>query len=248
VGDTVEASYGGSSPTRLRIVGVATMPAVGPAEELHLSMGTGALIAYQQLPYQVRNSGEPHAPDKTFAPNAIFVRLRANANPTAALTTLRRLVAAKSNDVSVVSVQRPAEIVNYRSMGSTPAVLGAALAAGAISALVLTLMASVRRRRRDLALLKALGFTRRQLAAAVAWQSTIAVGVGVVVGVPAGIVAGRVLWDLFAHELHVVAQPSVPAVTIALVAIGALVLANLIAAFPGRQAARTSAALILQSE
>ena len=117
-----------------------------------------------------------------------------------------------------------------------------------MSALALTLMASVRRRRRDLALLKALGFTRRQLAAAVAWQSTIAVGVGVVVGVPIGIVAGRALWDLFAHELHVVAEPSVPTLALALVAIGSLVLANVVAALPGRQAARTPAALVLQSE
>ena len=97
-------------------------------------------------------------------------------------------------------------------MGATPALLGAALAVGAIAALALTLIASVRRRRRDLALLKALGFTRRQLAGTVAWQSTIAVGVGVVIGVPLGIVAGRELWDLFAHELHVVPQAERPRV------------------------------------
>ena len=53
----------------------------------------------------------------------------------------------------------------------------------------LTLFASVRRRRRDLALLKTLGFTRRQLAATVAWQASIAVALGVIVGVPLGIVA-----------------------------------------------------------
>ena len=248
VGDSVEATYGASAPTRLHIVGTATMPAVGPADQLHLSMGTGALVAYQQLPYQVRNSGEPHAPDNTFSPNAIFVRLRPGANPGRALTTLQRAVAAQSDQASVVSVQRPAEIVNYRSMGNTPALLGGALAAGALSALVLTLMASVRRRRRDLALLKALGFTRRQLAASVAWQSTIAVGGGVVAGVPLGIVAGRALWDLFAHELHVVARPSVPVLALLLVGAGALVLANVIAALPGRQAARIPAALVLQSE
>ena len=224
------------------------MPAVGPAEQLHLSMGIGAVIAYQQLPYQVRNSGENHAPDHAFAPNAIFVRLRPGTSPTAALASLRRTVPRVSTDASVVSVQRPAEIVNYRSMGSTPALLGAALAVGAVSALVLTLMASVRRRRRDIALLKALGFTRRQLAAAVAWQSTIAVGIGVVVGVPLGIIVGRALWDLFARELHVAAQPTVPAAAIVFVAISALVLANVVAALPGLQAARTPAALVLQSE
>src|SRR5207302_10140942 len=106
--------------------------------------------------------------------------------------------------VSVLSVQRPGEIVNYRSMGATPALLGAALAAGAVAALALTLIASVRRRRRDLALLKTLGFTRRQLAAVVAWQSTVAVTIGVVVGIPIGIMIGRSLWDLFAGAIHAV--------------------------------------------
>jgi hypothetical protein len=247
VGDTVEASYGAGAATRLKIVGTATMPAVGPAEQLHLSMGTGALVDYHQIPYQVRNSGEDH-PDRAFAPNAIFVRLRRGADPTVALASLRRAVAAKSNRVSVVSVQRPAEIVNYRTMGAIPALLGLALAVGAISALALTLTSSVRQRRHDLALLKALGFTRRQLAATVGWQSTIAVGVGVVLGVPLGIVSGRVLWTLFAHELHVVPEPSVPVPTTVLVAIGALVLANIVAALPGYHAARTPAALVLRGE
>ena len=50
-----------------------------------------------------------------------------------------------------------------------------------------TLTASVRRRRRDLALLKTLGFTRRQLAAAVSWQSTVPVAIGTALGVPLGI-------------------------------------------------------------
>ena len=51
----------------------------------------------------------------------------------------------------------------------------------------LTLAASVRRRRRDLGLLKALGFARRQLAAAVAWQATVAAVIGVVIGIPLGV-------------------------------------------------------------
>jgi hypothetical protein len=61
----------------------------------------------------------------------------------------------------------PAQIVNYRSMGSTPIILAVGLALAAVVALGLTLSASVRRRKRDLALLKALGFTQRQLSAAV---------------------------------------------------------------------------------
>ena len=107
------------------------------------------------------------------------MRLRTNVEPAAALLTLKRDAADMSTDpndgpVSVLGVQRPAEIVNYRTMGTTPALLGIGLAAGAASALGLTLIASVRRRRRDLALLKTLGFTRRQLAAVVIWQASVA--------------------------------------------------------------------------
>ncbi len=84
---------------------------------------------------------------------------------------------------NVLPVQRPAEIVNYKSMGAMPVILAGGVAAGAVAALGLALVASVRRRRRDLALLKTLGFTRRQLAATIAWQSTVIAVGGVVVGV-----------------------------------------------------------------
>jgi ABC-type lipoprotein release transport system permease subunit len=133
-------------------------------------------------------------------------------------------------------------------MGVTPDFLGGTLAAGAVVALALTLVASVRRRRRDLALLKALGFTRRQIAAAVAWQSSLAVLIGTVLGVPLGVALGRFLWDVFAHEIHVVPAPTVPTVSIALIAVGALVLANVVATLPARAAARTPTALVLRAE
>jgi ABC-type lipoprotein release transport system permease subunit len=150
--------------------------------------------------------------------------------------------------INVVAVQRPAEIINYRSLGTTPALLGGSLAAGAAFAFGLTLVSSVRRRRRDVALLKTLGFTRRQLAAVIAWQSTVAVAMGIVVGVPVGIVLGRWLWELFAHNIDVVPSPSVPALSIFLIVLGALVFANLVAAVPGFVAARTKTAPLLRAE
>ena len=48
----------------------------------------------------------------------------------------------------------------------------------ALASLALTLGSSVRRRRHDLALLKTLGFTRRQLAATVRWQASVTVVAG----------------------------------------------------------------------
>ena len=249
VGDTVEASYGTiSKRTRLRIVGTATMPAVGPGLGLHLSMGTGALVSDLLIPANVRDptSGPP-------GPAAIFVRLRAGANPAASLRSLQKIDTTLDSDpnaapMSVLPVQRPADIVNYRSMEKAPAFLGAALAAAAVIALGLTLVASVRRRRHDLALLKTLGFTRRQLAAVVAWQSSIAVLIGTIVGITAGIVLGRFLWSTFAREINAVPAPAVPALAIVLIALGALVLANIVAAVPGRIAARTPTALLLRAE
>jgi predicted lysophospholipase L1 biosynthesis ABC-type transport system permease subunit len=96
--------------------------------------------------------------------------------------------------------------------------------------------------------LKTLGFTRRQLGSTVAIQSTVAVAVGTVIGVPLGIVIGRILWDLFAGGINAVPQPTVPVLAVVLIALGALVLANVVALVPGRIAARTPTALLLRAE
>jgi hypothetical protein len=181
--------------------------------------------------------------------------------PTAALPSLQRIAAAANkvlaNDrnpgaygdsVVVIGVQRPAEIVNYQSTGASPGILAAGLAVGAVVALGFTLGASVRRRRRDIALLKTLGFTRRQLAVAIAWQASVAAVVGIVLGVPTGIALGRWLWDLFARAIYAIPLPTVPTSQVILVALGALVLANVVAAVPGQMAARTLTALVLRAE
>jgi FtsX-like permease family len=244
IGDTIVVSNGLTAPTHLRIVGTATLPAIGLNFVQHPTMGTGALLSYTTMSAFDRNFLD----DPVTGPNAILVRLRHGAS----VRSLQRIANETSTTanfgVSLVPVQRPAEIVNYRSLGTTPAILGAALGVGAAVALGLTLVASVRRRRRDLALLKTLGFTQRQLAATVAWQSSVAVIVGIVVGVPLGIVLGRFMWDLFAREISAVPAPSVPAFTVVLIAVGALVLANLVAAVPGRIAAKTPTAVLLRAE
>lgn len=144
--------------------------------------------------------------------------------------------------------QRPAEIISYSNLGATPALLGGALAAGAVVALGLTLVATVRRRRRDLAVLKTLGFTKGQLAATVTWQATLAVAIGAVAGAPLGVALGRLLWDLFAREINAVPDPSAPFVSVVLIAVGVLVVADLVAAVPGRIAARTPTAHAFRTE
>jgi predicted lysophospholipase L1 biosynthesis ABC-type transport system permease subunit len=156
--------------------------------------------------------------------------------------------ASGTNDIVVQGVQRPAEIVNYRMMGLTPTLLVSGLALGAVVALALTPIASVRQRRRDLALLKTIGFVRGQLAAAVAWQASVVALIGIVIGIPLGIVAGRWLWNLFARQIYAVPYPTVSLASMALVAAGTIVLANVVAAVPARAAARTPTIVMLRAE
>ena len=267
VGDSVVVSYGAPQdapvyvpPTRLRIVGTATMPAVGFPSIIadHVSMGTGALIPLSIEPPAFQEA--LRNPDPTLdGPSLAFVRLRTGVSRSARLAAVRRIkdVTQKAwaadpnavgNTVSVLTVRHPAEIVNYRSTGATPAILALGLAAGAVVALGLTLTASVRRRGRDLALLKTLGFTQRQLAAAVAWQASVAAVIGIAVGVRLGVAIGRQLWILFARNIYAVPAPTVPVLSAILVGVGALVFANVVAALPGRIAARTPTAVVLRTE
>jgi hypothetical protein len=269
LGENVTISYGTAAdapvyipPTRLRIVGTATFPAIGFASTVsdHTSMGTGVLIPFQVLPKTFVAAIDSGPDPALVGPNLVLVRIRTGAPPAAALASLDRIVAAADrafaaapggaagNAIVVQGVQRPAEIANYRTIGLTPTLLVTGLVLGAIAALTLTLVASVRQRRRDLALLKTIGFVRRQLAAAVAWQATTAAVVGIVIGIPLGIVVGRWLWDLFAEQINAVPYPTVSVPSVVLVALGTVLLANLVAALPARSAARTSTAVMLRAE
>ena len=91
-------------------------------------------------------------------------------------------------------------------------------------------------------MLKTVGFGRRQVSATVAWQATTLAVVGLVVGIPIGLVLGRWVWQLVADGLGVATVSTVPTIGLALTGIGALVLVNVIAFFPGRAASRAHAA------
>ncbi len=251
VGGTVLASTGRASTVRLRIVGTATLPTIGGSGDPELQMATGAVVASSLFPASALNPQD----SAIAGPNAVFITIRPGVSQRDALRSLDRLTQAldRPSDPDspvggVVSTLRPAEIANYRSVGSTPLLLAGILAAGALAALGLTLVASVRRRQREFALLKALGYTQRQVAAAVAWQSSVSAAIGAVFGLPLGIALGRWLWALFARGISAVPDPTVPVLWMVVVGLGALVFANLVAAIPGRIAARTPTALLLRAD
>lgn len=155
---------------------------------------------------------------------------------------------AVGNHVVVLTVERPAQIANFKTMGRVPLLLAGGLALGATVALSSSTAVSVRRRRRDMAVMKVLGFSGPQLAAAVAVQTSVVALLGIVVGIPLGVIGGRALWTEFARKIYVVPAATVPWTSIGLVGLSALVLANVAGLIPGRSASRTSTATTLRGE
>jgi hypothetical protein len=269
LGDTVTVSYGAPqdapvyiAPLPMVVVGTVTFPAIGPSGSLHTSMGVGAIFSKGIEPAAMKKFFFLQEPSTTLqGPKTVFVRFRPGVSTADGEASLKEIAAAGNralaelpnglgggDSVSLLGVQYPAEIENYRSIGLTPAVLALALAAGAMAALGFTLSTSVRRRRRDLAMLRALGFTSRQLRSVVVWQASVNGLVGVVAGLPLGILLGRWLWTLFARHIDAVPEPTVPVLSIVVVALVTMVLANVVAALPGRSAAHTSTARVLRGE
>jgi ABC-type lipoprotein release transport system permease subunit len=235
VGDRVTLG-GKGARTTATVVGTAILPTIGMLHAAHTSLGVGALVAPAAVPGLDRDiTGEKAS---GLGPSAIFVRYRPGTDARAELAHLRRTTQplADFSGIDVVTAERPAEIVNSSSIGAAPIVLATALVLGAMVSLGLALAGSVRRRRADLSVLRALGFTPRQLGATVSWHATTTVVLGLIVGVPVGVLIGRVLWVEFAHQLNVVARPDLPLVAVLGIALGAILVGNVVAVLPSRAA------------
>jgi len=163
----------------------------------------------------------------------------------------RSAATASLHDVFGPEVLRPftgGEVGDLAKVSSLPYVLASLLVVLGVGAMALTLLASVRRRRRDLAVLKTLGFVRRQVSATVAWQASILAAVALVVGVPCGVALGRWTWHLVASGLGTPAPPIVPLVALALVGPVTLLVANALAGGPGWAAGKVRPAEALRAE
>jgi hypothetical protein len=141
----------------------------------------------------------------------------------------------------------PTSLVNFGEV-NFPLLFGLAVAVFGAATLVHALVVSVGRRRRETGLLKVLGFVRRQAAFAMSWQTTTVVVVGLIVGLPLGIAAGRAGWDLFGSYIGFVAVPVVVAWSLIALVAGTIAVANLIAIGPAIAAARTRPAILLRTE
>jgi len=231
LGQTVRV--GGRRPVAMRIVGRSALVQADSEDA-----GEGAILTLDSL-LRVRT-------DRESGYGTFYVRFAPGADPEAAVRSLRRL---PSGAVQAIALPRPPpRIENLGRVGALPNVLAGLLALLAASALAHLLVTSVRRRRHDLAILKVLGFVRRQVSAAVAWQATTVALLALAVGLPLGVALGRWSWSLLADRIGVGAPPVTPGPALLAGVAGTVLVANLVAAWPGRVAARTRPAVALRSE
>ena len=141
----------------------------------------------------------------------------------------------------------PTSLINFGEAVNFPLLFGGILAVFGAATLAHLLVVSVARRRWEIGLLKVLGFVNVQVVSVVGWQATTVALVGVAIGVPVGLVAGRAIWDLFARHLGVVPVPVVPIGVLVLLMVGVVVVANLLAVAPALAATRSKPARLLRA-
>lgn len=117
-----------------------------------------------------------------------------------------------------------------------------------VVALVHALMLLVQRRRRELAILKALGFSRRQVRWTVLTSAVTTAAIGLIVGCPLGVIVGSSVWRRLATGLGISTTVTISVGVLTLIAIATLVTAVLVALLPAQIAARTSPTVTLRSD
>jgi FtsX-like permease family len=243
IGDTVQPrgiTQAQPHPPRLRIVGSVVLNAAGAdgAGLGHVAPGKGAVTTFDAL----RRIVQPNEAAQHYA-TVFLVRLDPAADRAAALRRLERDFPG-----TVIRTVPPTDLRNIQRVSGLPGLLGALVALLALGTLTHTLVSSIRRRRRDLAILKALGYVRAQVAATLAWQATTVATMAVLVGLPIGLAGGRWAWRLVAGALGVAQAPVTPLLAALAVVTGTLAVANLVAAIPGWVAGRIPPAVVLRTE
>jgi ABC-type lipoprotein release transport system permease subunit len=220
---------GEAKATTFRIVGQTVFPGVSDPQ----SLADGAVFTAATLDRLGANGGWN-----------VVVKLAPGTDRDAAVRQQRRAASLGGP----VTPTLPAEIDRVRQIRGLPVVLAAFVALVALVAVGLALVSSLRRRRREFAVLKTLGFTRRQVRATVAWQASTVAAFGLVVGIPLGLLVGTFVWRRVANQLGISGDPTWPVLGVLVLIPAAIVAVNLVAAVPAARAARTRPAVVLRSE
>ncbi len=203
------------SPTRtFEVVGVVALPPTFSTGGL----GVGAVVPIPAVLDMACQGNSDAAACKTGLLKSVSgnwgmaVGIAPGAAGRAALAHFQHEFSQSVNQLSV-----PTDLFNFGQAVDFPLLLGVTLALFGAATLAHLLFVSVARRRRQVALLKVLGFVRRQVLAATCWQALTVVVIGLVIGVPSGLAIGEWVWRTFAFHLGAVPVAVVPAAVVAIV-------------------------------
>lgn len=210
IGDQVTAE-GPSGPTTLDVVGQGVFPSVDD----RVSLADGAALT----PRGLRRLDDP-TDGEGF--QKLVVRWVPGVGGQEAGAWL-----AEAAQEEPRGARLPAEIDRLTQVDRLPQLLAAFLVILAVLAVANSAAVVGTRRRRDLGILGSIGFTPHQIRGVLAWQAATLGLIGVVIGLPAGLIAGRLAWSATASGLGVADDIVVPAGQ--LVAAGLLILVLLAA-------------------
>jgi len=228
IGDEVQVDLG-EGPAPFTVSGLAVMNLGYDSERI----GEGSILT----PAGIERAGGEL--ETTF----VLVEYAAGVDPDVAYRSLR-----EDWGNTVLRPLRATDVNQLHEVRYLPVGFSLLLAVLAVVTLAFVLALTIRRRRRDLALLRTLGFDGRQLRTSLAAQATTLVLPAVLLGALGGVVVGRVAWSLTATSLGAPEVHVAPVAALVAVVFGALVVSNGIAAVPGRAAARARSAVVLRTE
>jgi len=226
-----------TKPVPMRIVGAAVTPQFFFTQ---FSTNYSAVVAESFI-------DGFHIPGAAQGGDTFYVRFRPGVSVDSGLARIRSELPAASN-AFILKRASTSDLGNLNHISSLPSILAALLGLVAAGTLTHTLISSVRRRRRDLAVLRALGFIRRQVAMTVAWQATTIALISLAIGLPLGAILGRLAWRFFVNQLGYVPVTIIQLLGILVSIPAVILLAILIASIPARAAARTEPAVVLRAE
>jgi ABC-type lipoprotein release transport system permease subunit len=224
---------GEETSTRMRIVGTGLAP-------MTESLGRGAVVTLEGL--------RRLSPDAT--EQAWFVRVPPGSDRAAVVDAycagFPRSMRASIESFGIERFELSA--LNLEQIKSVPVLFAIIMGLMAAAVLAHVLAVASRARRRDMAVLRALGFSRGQTLRTVAWQSTIYSAGALAVGCPLGLLLGRLAWRTYAVHLGAVPEATTPLVACAAVVVSALALGCLLAITPAWRSARTPPGVVLRTE
>lgn len=233
VGDALALDSGGRSQT-FRVSGLVVVPSIGG----NSGVGQDGVVTPDGMARL----------DAAATPAAALLGIRAGAPP----STFARLINVMGVELPDAPGEligsRPASIVNVARARAVPIFLAALFGALAVLTVAHVMLTSIRNRRRDIAVLCALGADRGWLTRAVHWQATSVALLPAVFGLPIGVLAGRLVFRVFADSIGAVDDATTPLLVTLAVGGGLLVLANAAAVLPARRARHLPPAAVLQSE